>query len=319
MESTNPNYQVYNQSNQGDNNGGFNNLSDKDKLFMLISIGSWLLILITGWICFAVPDLGNSEIDVLITWHYIIYETNEYMLPLPLLIYYVLFYMVLIVTLLCLTAAFITYIYGICIKKEANIFNGMLGNLSRFHCIPLACVSALFIIGETFGNNIELKGGRLFFNVFFTIIGLVSLIFIYIQTKIESPSYALWSIKHGAYGSLIALLMHNIGYGITLYGAYLIDKKHKNPEKWLKGCYIAFSIIIGLGNLCASLILKEIVTGVINLLIYIGMTVHFFKLEKDYRKEFTVAPGVIDIFMIFFSMLIVAYLFMKEKSINFNL
>ena len=32
MESTNPNYQVYNQNNQGDNNGGFNNLSDNSSL-----------------------------------------------------------------------------------------------------------------------------------------------------------------------------------------------------------------------------------------------------------------------------------------------
>ena len=311
MNTNNPDYQAYNQNNQGYNSGQ----SDSDQIFMLISIGAWLLILITGWICFAVPDIDiGTDFDVLIVWNYVIYATNRGAVYFPLLIHYVLFYMVLIITLLCLTAAFIVYAYHLFMKKDANVINGMLGNLAKFHFIPLASVSALFIIGETLDQDSEVKGAHCFFNIFFTLIGLASLIFIYMQTKLESPSYAGWTIKNGAYGCLIAFLVHNLGYGITFYGEYLILDKDKNPEKWLKGCYIAFSILIGLGNIGISLFLKELVIGVINLLIYIGMTVQYFKMDKEVRKEYTVAPAIIDIFMIVFSMLVTAFLFMKKRG-----
>lgn len=310
MNTNSPDYQGYNQSNQGYNS----EQSDSDKIFMLISLGAWLLVLVTGWICFAVPDIDlGADIDILVCWNYVIYATTKGVIDFPLYIYYILFYMILIITLLCLTAAFVVFAYSIFMKKDANVINGMLGNSAKFHFIPLACVSALFIIGETLDENHGIKGAHIFFNLLFTIIGLASLIFIYMQTKLESPSYAVWAIKNGAYGCLIAFLMHNLGYVITFYGDYLIEDKDKNPEKWLKGCYIAFSILIGLGNIGVSLFLKELVIGVINLLIYIGMTVQFFKMEKEVRKFYTVAPGIIHIFMIFFSMLVVAFLFMRNK------
>ena len=322
MESSNPDYQAYNQNNQisyqnnqGNNNGGFNGF-DTEKIFLLLSIGSWLLLLICGWLCFAVPDIDLSVGKILITWNYIIAKKNA--LDLPVGIHYVPFYMILIATLLFLTAGFVVYIYSIFMKKDANVMNGMLGNMSRFHFIPLVCISSLFIIGETINEDFDIKGAHFFFNIFFTVIALSSLIYIYIQTKIESPLYALWTIKRGTYGCFIPLLIHNIFYGISFYGFYLIAKKDKDPTKWIKGCNIAFSIIIGLANMITSLVLKEIVIAVINLLMYIGMTIFFFKIgKKNYKKLYTVAPGVIDIFMIFFSLIFLTFLFLKEKNINF--
>ena len=45
---------------QGGNTGGNNEISENTQIFMYISISTWLLLLITGWICFAVPDLGEK-------------------------------------------------------------------------------------------------------------------------------------------------------------------------------------------------------------------------------------------------------------------
>lgn len=294
--------------------GGNSELSDNDKIFMYISIVFWLLLLITGWICFAVPDLGEK---IILVWSYVIIRDKEIWYY-PLFIHYILFYMILIPTLLFITAAFIVYAYHIFMKKDGNVINGMLGNLTKFHFIPIACVSVLFIIGESVDENKGLKGAHFFFNIFFGAIALASLIFIFMQTKLESPIYAAWTIKHGAYGCLIALLIHNIFYNIWYYGDYLKSNKYKDTHDWNKGCSIAFSILIGLGNLGVSVFLKEMVISIVNLLMYIGMTVQFYKMNKEVRKYlFSEAPGVIDIFMIVFSLAAIAFLFIRYKG-QFN-
>lgn len=112
--------------------------------------------------------------------------------------------------------------------------------------------------------------------------------------------------------------MHNLGYIISNYGLYLyVEKEEKTFFRWTKGTVISFSFLIGMGNMIVSLVLKEIMIAVMNLLIYIGMFVQFFKMEKEWRKElYTIAPGIIEAFMIFFTLLIIAFLFMKNKEIS---
>ena len=73
-------------------------------------------------------------------------------------VYYILFYIIIILTLILATAGFLVYIYSIFISKNDNVVNGMLGNISKFHFIPLLCISALFIIGETLKRGNALFG-----------------------------------------------------------------------------------------------------------------------------------------------------------------
>lgn len=47
------------------------------------------------------------------------------------------------------------------------------------------------------------------------------------------------------------------------------------------------------------------------------MIIQFFKIEKETRKEiYSNAPGIIESFIIFFSMLIVAFLFLKNRGLS---
>ena len=332
--------------------------SNRKRLFLLASISSWLLLLITGWICFIIPDIKlriddddddyyyshSSNYKQLFFWCYQIVSSTSTISPFPLVIYYIIFYMIAIIILIFVTASFIVYMYSIFIKKDINVLNGILGEFSQFHCIPLACISALFIIGETleekdnFNPNFPFKGIQYFFNLLFTFLALVTLIFIASQTKIDSPSYVAWTIRHGAYSCLIALLMHNLCYIISNYGLYVKwNNINENVEKgkyrdfedleddinsmydWMKGTSIAFSIIIGLGNMVISLVLKEMLISVTNILIYIGMIIQFFKIEKISRKEiYSNAPGIIEGFIIFFSILVAAFLFIRNKNFQIN-
>lgn len=229
-------------------------------------------------------------------WCYQIITKSSNTSPFPLAIYYIIFYMIAIIILLLVTLSFIIYMHSIFIKKDFNVLNGMLGKFSQFHFIPLGCISALFIIGETleekdqFNPSFPFKGIQYFFNLLFTFLALISLIIVTYQTKIDSPSYVAWTIKHGAYSCLIALLMHNLLYIISNYGLYLkiknIYEKIREGEyrtskeleddikamyDWMKGTSIAFSILIGLGNMFISLILKEMLVSTTNILNFLNL------------------------------------------------
>jgi len=308
---------------------------DSNPIFTGASVICWLSLLITGWMSLGVPDSGLTDDKILVTW---LMETisedpekgNSFD------IHYVLFYMILILTLILATAAFGVYIYCLFINKNENVIGGMLGNFSKFHFVPLLCITILFIIGESlddldifdedglfylyFGIYFDIDKVHCAFNLIFDIIGLGSLVFITLNTRISEPNYANFIIK-GTYSCFIALLVYNFFYVITLTGLInkLDDKKYDDIEDWLKSCGYAASILIGLINLGLSLFLKEIVLGIANLLMYIGMVTYFFKMEKeDCRKDVYGGDGigVIEIIMLILSLATIAFLFIKYKPFN---
>ena len=298
-----------------------------DQIFKFVSIISWLLLTVTGWMSLGIPDEEYEYYDIdgfnieshtakeWLFWFYGIISTNEYKSEVPLSFHFVLGYMICLLTLLFITGTFFVLCMSFFANKNEGVTSGMLGNLSKFHFVPILCVSALFIIGETYDDEDEgFKGAHYFFSIFFGVIALGTLIFIYLKTNIESPTYATWIIKHGAYGCLIALLTHHVGNVFTLYGIHEKDDK-EDIFDWMKGCYIAFAILIGIANFAISFVLKEVMIPFINLLIYIGMTVQFYRIDKDDKKYiYGDAPGIINIIMMVFSLLMVGFLGMKMRQ-----
>ena len=128
-------------------------------------------------------------------------------------------------------------------------------------------------------------------NLAFTFIGMLSLLFIQLNTDL-SPSRALQLvIKQGTYGILMALLVYNFYFSIYFYGNqkdFIEDK-----EKFASDCSLAFSILIGVCNLALTIVLKNIGTGLTNLFLYIGMIIWFFKMPEATRKEYNgIAEGI---------------------------
>ena len=201
----------------------------KNKIFLLVSIISWLTLLVTSWLSLGLP-YSNKIFKIIWLTVSINFEKDE-LGPyqyFPIMILYEFHYAVFILACSLATIGFIIYIM---FRENGNVIELMLGKFSRFHFIPLFCISALFIIGEsveTFddfvdfykwiyfdhekGNFLDLipfKEIRFIFNFAFTIIALASLIFISIKTKVKSPWYAFLSINKGAYSCLIDLLLYN--------------------------------------------------------------------------------------------------------------
>jgi hypothetical protein len=287
-----------------------NNQSENgnNRVFFIISVLSWLLFLVTAWLSIGLPYSFNFKFFWL-TFSFD-YEIGSYY---PLVMHFVFHYIIFIFTFAISTLAFLIYMTY---RDDNNVTDGMLGKYSKFHFIPLLCISALFIIGE----SVDEFKGRLntvmfIFDFIFTLIGLASLIFIRVQTKIESPWYAIFAIKEGTYSCLIALLIYNVGFNFTYYGLYEMNDK-KYIENWKTGCGIAFPIIIGVANVVLSIIFQDCMIAIMNILIYVGMIINFYNTDTDIRNEFNATgEGIIDIIILSLSACSILFFILRHKSI----
>ena len=320
----------------------------------ILSILSWLLFLVTGWMGFS--RLFNGKDHYIKTaklytdyniWSFLVYDskendTREKYFPIqePRAFLILLFVILMILG----TIGFIIYLFKSVIKKDDHVFEGMMGTFARYHFIPLVCASALFLAGYTQEKSLAAFMGDLIKDIFFDsnksdkyknefivnlvfcIIGLLTLIFVKMQTKIENPFYVVYSIKDGLYSCLIALFTYCIFYSGFFIG--LISKMKDainlldffdwlnlldtNGEitKYKKDCGIAFSICIGVINLCVSYILKDFILSLINLIIYLGLTIAFFDIKESKRKDerVTNAEGAIEIVITVLSAVVFAFL-----------
>jgi len=243
------------------------------------------------------------------------------------------FYIIIIITLLLVTAGFLVYVYSIFISKNEDVQNGMLGDKSKYHFIPILCISFLFIIGESLkkigydlytfakysGMFLEIKKVHCAFNLIFDIIGIASLIYIYLNTKISKPLYVNLIIRKGVYSCFIALLIYNFFYVCCI--THLISDIEGFLEdfasKWLKNSGYCFSIFIGVVNILLSVFLKDLMIGIINFFIYLGLIANFFKIE-DERREFLYnnnGIGGLQIFMLICSCCSMVFIVMKFKKL----
>ena len=214
----------------------------------------------------------------------------------------------------------------------------MMGQFSKFHFFPLLCASALFITGECVDNlskedwaDDEKRDDHFkamyISGLVFSIVGLASFIFIYIMTDLNTNDVLLL-LKKGAFSCLIILMWYSFCYDI--FYVHFYDKKGEdedNPEDfddysekmwdWRKGCGLAFSIIFGIGSLAFSFVFKDLVACVMNLLIYIGLTVAYFRLPSEARKDKYAnknGDGIVDIIMLVLSVAVIVLLLIKYRE-----
>lgn len=287
--------------------------------FWTISLISWLLFLITGWLSIGLPYTSNYS---KIIWLIISYNPVKNSKPfLPLEIYYPFHYITFIILLIFATLAFYIYIKQ---RNDTNLMMSMLGNITKFHFIPLLSISSLFIIGNSIQNAYNksysdfTNHAMFIFDFLFTAIGLVSIIIIYIYTKIDSSFFAYMIIKKGTYSSIIVLLIFNIGFNITLYGLYCLGND-KDPGIWGKACGLIISIFIGFFNSFFSVIFKDFIMAIMNILIYIGMAIKSFTIEEDEDINYDEnTEGIIDIVIISIDILIIIYLLIIKNCQVFH-
>ena len=282
---------------------------EKSQIFFWISLASLLLIIASGAAAFGqTHNLGKKDI---IFWTIFSDKDDGFFFPILMnhVILYILFAIVLIYSLLSCVFLFLN-------RNESNFIDGMFGSLSKFNFIPLLCASSLYIIGECFTLENSIKDEPYIFSFIFSVIGLGCLILVYRKTDLSSsPTYVRLIIKKGLYPCLIALFIYNICYTFGHYGFIRKTINLKSSKDWVKGCSIAFSIIVGIINLCLAFILNDICIAVMNIIIYIGLIISFFNVPKNTRSKYNgVAEGIIDIAIEVLSISIIVFKIYKYKA-----
>ena len=257
------------------------------------------------------------------TWSaiYIFLEGEAY-IQAPLQMHYIMNYIVLNLIFAIIFIAFIVFFVTTIFKKDQEIFNGMLGKFSRFHFFPLLCAFVLTVLGE-----LGMKANDI--SAFYTtdkvalpiaLIGLISMIFIYIFTDLKSSKWwANYFLKNGAFSCLIVLFWYILCYDI--FYLRLAQKKVEEDNVWRRGCGISLSIIFGLGTFIFALIFKDITIAFLNTLINLGMSIYYFNLSEDERSTKQLnknGDGIVNIIITVFSFILFAYLIV-DKMINFIL
>jgi len=270
-------------------------------IFFVASLISFILLVVAGILSFF--NLGGYPIKVF--WN--IFTDSPIVLASNKVVLYIIFVIVLLFAL-CSVIFIIMY------RNDEGLRAGTLGTYSKFHFIPILCAIALYIIGLAYNSTKNNNIASLVFGLIFSIIGLGTHIFIYKVTQI-SHYYSRLVIKKGLYSCLIALFLYNLCYSITDLGYRTLAKR----TSWEKGCSITFSLIIGIVNLVLSFLFKDLVLSCMNVLIYLGLIINFFKFEEIFKELYNgVAEGVIDIIIEVGSIAMICFLAIKYKTAMFD-
>ena len=295
------------------------------KLFSLIA---WLFLLVSSLVSFVKPEFPEKIQGVeifssfYIFWFSLSVKIDGDTPYVPAMVYngFFNFCFYSLITFIFFSCFFI--FYNTFYKPES--INGMFERFSKFHFIPLLSVSALFIIGETLKIDDQIYNlEKIFriksidavyaFNLIFTFIGLCLLIFIHLNTNLSDSKLAYYIIKQITYGILMALLVYNFFFSIFFYG--ILKDSIEDTLKFSSNCGLSFSILIGVVNLAITFFLKNIVTGITNLFLYIGMIIWFFKIPVDFRKDYNgVADGIIDCIIVVINLGVLVFLFIKHRQ-----
>ena len=211
--------------------------------------------------------------------------------------------------------ALFSFILIIMFRSDNGLREGILGKYSKFHFIPITCATSLYIIGETYTQKNLNNDISLIFSLIFSGIGLASMIFIYVKTKM-SKSFARLIIKKGLYSCLIALFVYNLCFTSTFFGIKKAAQNYLSKlEDWLRGFYIALSLVIGIFNLIISFFLKDLLISGMNFIIYVGMIIYFFKIDQRIRTEINgFAEGIIEIVIGTLTIGLICFLSIKYKT-----
>ena len=234
---------------------------------------------------------------------------NPYYIPLQMyeIMIYIVFNFAYIITLI----GCIVYIIKTLIKKDQEIINGMMGTISKIHFFPLLCAFVMALLGEIInGNNVK---DIHYTGLIISILGLASMIFIYIYTNFKNNVWwTKFCLKEGTFSCLIILFWYNFCY--VIYQCRYADKGHKdNDIQDLQKSYsLAFSIIFGIGSIAFSYVFRDIMISFMNILIYIGLIKYYFELgntnSKAYNKN---GEAAIDIIILIGSIILFLYLLIE--------
>ena len=305
-----------------------NDLQNKENskvelIFKIISYISWLLLLVNG--CVSLRWLYKKK--YMRVWTISVIKKYEYV---PLQMYHIIIYLVFNFFIIILFFGCAYFFMATLFQKNNDAINKLFKIPVSFNFFPILCAFIMFILGELKAEETKEINSIVRAGFAISLIGLISMIFIYISTKFDKENWiSNLLIKKGVFSALIILFWYNTCYDI-FYLHKALRPTGKKIFNWMKGCGLAFSIIFGLGSNIFSFWYKDIIICIFNLLIYIGLAIFYYKYEAKtfnwsyyyYYEQYSAynyryysfndkknkGDGIVDIIMICISIFLLIYL-----------
>ena len=189
-------------------NGGENILKS---ICWIFSYLSWLLLAINNLASLKWLYNDNS------VWNIIVEQGVYFPIQMEKIMIYIIFnFEIIIIFIGC-----IVFFVKTLIKPEDKLIDGMMGKFSQFHFIPLLFAFIMTVLGEAIkedkSNMKDIANTGLAFSLF----GVISMVFIYINTDCESVDWwAKYFLKNGTYSCLLVLFWYNFCYDILIVRVY---------------------------------------------------------------------------------------------------
>ena len=245
-----------------------------------------------------------------------------------------------LITLIISIIGFLVYVKNIIYKRNNDFYNGLFGQITKFHSVPLLFYSTINIILSLQVIMVrgiivpdiasDIKDYTKFdlnalcaFYMIFSLLSLLSLIFIYYSTDLHCEWYIVMAIKKGIYSILIVESLYF--FFDSIYYVRFVNI-YETPSK-LESLYntggIMFAIFQGVVIILLSLYFKDITMPIFNFLLFYGMVLNFYNKwtfmkstngeeeEDDYKKSPAV---VIEIIMVVAHFLLIVFMIAKYKE-----
>ena len=217
----------------------------------------------------------------------------------------------------------VSFIYKALIKKDQTVIDGMVGKYSKFHFFPLLLGFAMSMLGELLKLTEEKKkknnpGDIAYAALAITLVGLVSMIFVYVTTNINSNEWWIsYVLNRGTFSCMLILFWYSFCYDIYLVRYCSKPDDDKTITKWPKDVNLSFSIIFGIGSIAFSFAFKDIIICLINIYIYndlAGKTIlSYSEKQKDKLKNVNYyADKAIDYLFLICSFLLLIYIVVEK-------
>ena len=278
--------------------GGENTLKS---ICWILSVLSWLLFVIIGWISIKWLDKDRLLITFFRTFKQKLIVTYH-----PIQVTGPILYTLLIITMIIVTVAFIVYMIKSTCKKDNGFFEKMFDNITRWHWIAMLLHSGLFLIGIC--NDGKHAHDMYVAGIILVLFALICLGLMYYKTDFGTNDYPGALIKKGTYSALLAIDWYYFCYVICQL--YLWDHPSLKNSKNLG---IAFDIIMGIVMIIAVFFLKDVLMAIYYFLIYLGILIFFYSMHKDYRKFNKIKVGDVILSIIFMIVFLVLAVFLIVK------
>ena len=170
----------------------------------IISYISWLLLTINNFA--SLKWLYNKK--YMRIWTIKVLKKYEY---LPIQMNFIVIYLVFTFYIVIILIGCVYFFIKTLIKKEEEMMRYIMNNYTQYHFFPILCAFFMTILGEISGDNEKNFKDIYKAGLAISLIGLASMIFIYINTNFNKDDWASnFFIKKGVYSCLIILFWYNL-------------------------------------------------------------------------------------------------------------